>query len=40
MLKFNSILLGTDNPEAFVAFYTKVLGAPTMDEGGFHGLGS
>ena len=40
MLKFNSILLGTDNPEALVAFYTKVLGAPTMDEGGFTGWGS
>jgi catechol 2,3-dioxygenase-like lactoylglutathione lyase family enzyme len=37
MLKFNSILLGTDNPEALVAFYTKVLGAPTMEDGGFTG---
>jgi predicted enzyme related to lactoylglutathione lyase len=39
MLKFNSILLGTDNLEAMVAFYTKVLGAPTMEEGGYTGWG-
>src|ERR1700682_1202358 len=35
MPKFNSILLGTANPEALIAFYTKVLGAPTMEEGSF-----
>ena len=26
MLKFNNLLLGTDNVEPLVAFYTKVLG--------------
>jgi predicted enzyme related to lactoylglutathione lyase len=37
MLKLNSILLGTENPEPMVAFYTKVLGPPTMSEGGYTG---
>ena len=37
MLKFSSLLLGTDNPEPLVAFYTKVLGKPTMEDGGFTG---
>ena len=40
MLKLNNILLGSDNPEQLVAFYTKVLGPPTMSEGGFTGWGS
>ena len=40
MLKFNSVLLGTDNLEAMVAFYTKVLGPPAMEDGGFSGWGT
>ena len=39
MLKLNSILLGSENPEPLVAFYTKILGPPTMEEGGFTGWG-
>jgi predicted enzyme related to lactoylglutathione lyase len=39
MLKFNSLLLGTENPEPLVAFYTAVLGKPTMEDGGFTGWG-
>ena len=39
MLKLSNILLGSDNPEALVAFYTKVLGPPLMAEGGFTGWG-
>ena len=35
MLKMTSLLLGTDNPERLVEFYTKVLGEPTMSAGGF-----
>ncbi|HEV3231493.1 MAG TPA: VOC family protein [Candidatus Dormibacteraeota bacterium] len=40
MLALKNIMLGTDNPEPLVAFYTKVLGAPTMAEGGFTGWGT
>jgi predicted enzyme related to lactoylglutathione lyase len=39
LLKFNSLLLGTDNTEPLVAFYTSVLGKPTMEDGGFTGWG-
>jgi predicted enzyme related to lactoylglutathione lyase len=39
MLKFSNMLLGTENPEPLVAFYTRVLGKPTMEDGGFTGWG-
>ena len=39
MLKFSNLLLGTDNLEQLVEFYTRVLGKPTMEEGGFAGWG-
>ncbi|MEA2683781.1 MAG: hypothetical protein QOK05_2109 [Chloroflexota bacterium] len=39
MLKFNNLMLGTENPEPLVAFYTKVLGKPAMEDGGFTGWG-
>jgi len=35
MLKMTNLLLGTDNPERLVEFYTKVLGEPTMSDGGY-----
>ena len=35
MLKLINLLLGTDNPERLVEFYTKVLGAPTISDGGY-----
>ena len=37
MLKLNSVLLGSENPEPLVAFYNKVLGPPGMEQGGFTG---
>jgi len=39
MVKLSNILLGSESPEPLVAFYTKVLGPPTMAEGGFTGWG-
>jgi predicted enzyme related to lactoylglutathione lyase len=30
-------MLGTENPQRLVDFYTKVLGEPSMKEGGFTG---
>jgi len=38
MLKFNSLLIGTDNAAPLVEFYTKILGKPVM-EGEFTGWG-
>jgi predicted enzyme related to lactoylglutathione lyase len=35
MLKMSSVLLGTDNAERLAEFYTKVLGAPMMSDGGY-----
>jgi predicted enzyme related to lactoylglutathione lyase len=35
MLKMTNLLLGTDNPERLVEFYTKVLGDPAMSDGGY-----
>jgi predicted enzyme related to lactoylglutathione lyase len=41
-MDFNSILIGSENPERLVEYYTKVLGAPGFSEGGYSGwqLGS
>jgi predicted enzyme related to lactoylglutathione lyase len=37
-MKFNSILIGSDDPQRLVAYYTKLLGEPTMpEEGGYTG---
>ena len=36
-MNFNSILIGTDNTEAMVEYYTKVLGAPGFSDGGYTG---
>jgi predicted enzyme related to lactoylglutathione lyase len=36
-MNFNNILIGSDNPQALVDYYTKLLGAPTMSEGGYTG---
>jgi len=35
MLRMVNLLLGTDNPERLAEFYTKVLGEPTMTDGGY-----
>ena len=39
---FNSILIGSENPERLVEDYTRVLGKPTFSDGGYTGwqLGS
>jgi predicted enzyme related to lactoylglutathione lyase len=37
MLTFNSVMIGSEEPEALTAFYSKVLGPPTWEEGGFVG---
>jgi predicted enzyme related to lactoylglutathione lyase len=41
-MNFNSILIGSANPEALVAYYTKLFGEPGFSDGGYSGwmLGS
>ena len=41
-MTFNNILIGSENPEALVAYYTKLFGKPAFEEGGYAGwrLGS
>lgn len=36
-MNFNSILIGSENPDRLVAFYTGVFGEPAMSEGGYTG---
>jgi len=36
-MNFNNILIGSDDPQRLVDYYTKLLGAPTMSEGGYTG---
>ena len=36
-MNFNNILIGSEEPERLVEYYTKLLGAPTMSEGGYTG---
>ncbi|MEA2610116.1 MAG: hypothetical protein QOJ75_2359 [Chloroflexota bacterium] len=36
-MNFNNILIGSANPEGLVEYYTKVLGKPTMADGGYTG---
>ena len=36
-MNFNSILIGSDNPQAMVDYYTKILGEPGFSEGGYTG---
>lgn len=36
-MNFNSILIGSEHPERLVEYYTKLLGAPTMSDGGYTG---
>jgi predicted enzyme related to lactoylglutathione lyase len=36
-MDFNSILIGSENPERLVEYYTKVLGAPGFSDGGYSG---
>lgn len=41
-MNFNSILIGSDDPERLVGYYAKLLGEPAMAAGGYTGwqLGS
>ena len=41
-MNFNSILIGSQDPQRLVDYYTRLFGAPTMSEGGYTGwqLGS
>lgn len=36
-MNFNSILIGSEDPKRLVDYYRKVLGKPTMSEGGYEG---
>lgn len=36
-MKFNGVMLGSDNPKVLGEFYTKVFGKPGWDEGGWYG---
>ena len=37
MLKLNLVMVGSENPEPLVDFYTKVLGKPAWENGGYVG---
>ena len=36
-MNFNSILIGSENPDGLVAHYTRLLGEPAMSDGGYTG---
>jgi predicted enzyme related to lactoylglutathione lyase len=36
-MNLNSILIGSENPERLVDYYTKLFGKPTWNEGGYTG---
>lgn len=36
-MDFNNILIGSEQPERLVEYYTKLFGPPTMSEGGYTG---
>ncbi len=36
-MNFNSILIGSDDPQRLVDYYTKLFGAPGFSEGGYTG---
>jgi len=36
-MKLSGLLIGTDDPEKLKAFYTKLFGKPTWEEGGYFG---
>jgi predicted enzyme related to lactoylglutathione lyase len=35
VLKLSNVMIGSDTPQRLVEFYTRVLGEPSMKEGGF-----
>ncbi len=36
-MNFNSILIGSENPQQLVDYYTKLFGEPTWNDGGYVG---
>lgn len=36
-MDFNSILIGSEDPERLAAYYTKLFGGPTMSDGAYTG---
>jgi predicted enzyme related to lactoylglutathione lyase len=36
-MDFNSILIGSEDPDRLVEYYTRLFGAPTMSDGGYTG---
>ena len=36
-MNFNSILIGTEDPQRLVEYYTRIFGEPAMDDGGYTG---
>ncbi len=36
-MNFNSILIGSADPQRLVDYYTKLFGKPTMEDGGYSG---
>ena len=36
-MDFNNILIGSDDPQRLVDYYTRLLGEPTMSDGGYTG---
>jgi predicted enzyme related to lactoylglutathione lyase len=36
-MNFNSILIGSANPDSLVEYYTKLFGEPAMSDGGYTG---
>jgi predicted enzyme related to lactoylglutathione lyase len=36
-MDFNSILIGSEDPDRLVAYYTRLLGEPGMSDGGYTG---
>jgi predicted enzyme related to lactoylglutathione lyase len=36
-MDFNSILIGSEDPDRLVEYYTKLFGAPSFSDGGYHG---
>jgi predicted enzyme related to lactoylglutathione lyase len=36
-MNFNNILIGSEDPQRLVGYYTKLFGKPAMEEGGYAG---
>jgi predicted enzyme related to lactoylglutathione lyase len=36
-MDFNSVLIGSEDPKRMVDYYTRLFGAPQMDDGGYAG---